>query len=78
MAEMPSHLGASCNLKKKSLLIWQNKRKNAFFFNSEIKPEDISESQAKEQKKNTHISSKPRELQVKTAKEDAMMGEGKA
>ncbi|XP_008765159.2 fibrocystin [Rattus norvegicus] len=40
-----------------------------------IKPEDISESQAKEQKKNTHISSKPRELQVKTAKEDAMMGE---
>lgn len=49
-----------------------------FFFNSEIKPEDISESQAKEQKKNTHISSKPRELQVKTAKEDAMMGEGKA
>ncbi|EDM18653.1 rCG43431, isoform CRA_a, partial [Rattus norvegicus] len=44
-------------------------------FPPEIKPEDISESQAKEQKKNTHISSKPRELQVKTAKEDAMMGE---
>ncbi|XP_028622467.1 fibrocystin [Grammomys surdaster] len=40
-----------------------------------IKPEDISESQAKEQKKNTHISSKPRGLQVKTAKEDTLMGD---
>ncbi|XP_029395138.1 fibrocystin isoform X13 [Mus pahari] len=40
-----------------------------------IKPEDISESQAKEQKKNTRISSKPRGLQVKTAKEDTLMGE---
>ncbi|XP_031222830.1 fibrocystin [Mastomys coucha] len=39
-----------------------------------IKPEDISESQAKEHK-NTHISSKPRRLQVKTAKEDTLMGE---
>lgn len=40
-----------------------------------IKPEDISESQAKEQKKNTHNSSKPRGLQAKTAKENTLMGE---
>ncbi|XP_076414005.1 fibrocystin isoform X2 [Peromyscus maniculatus bairdii] len=50
---------------------WFKKNKNR-----KIKPEDVSESQAKDQKKNTHISSKHRGgLQVKTAKEDTTMGE---
>ncbi|XP_052048711.1 fibrocystin [Apodemus sylvaticus] len=40
-----------------------------------IKPEDISESQTKEQKMTAQISSKPRRLQVKTAKEDTLVGE---
>lgn len=55
----------------------QQKKKFFFFNNTEIKPEDISESQAKDQKKNTRNSSKHRGLQVKTAKEDTVMKEGK-
>ncbi|XP_055461671.1 fibrocystin, partial [Psammomys obesus] len=49
---------------------WFKKSKNR-----KIKPEDISESQAKDQKNKTHISSKHRGLQGKTAKEDGAMGE---
>ncbi|KAL1771938.1 fibrocystin isoform X1 [Sigmodon hispidus] len=49
---------------------WFKKSKNR-----KIKPEDISESQSKDQKKNTHNSSKHRRLQAKTAKEDPVMGE---
>ncbi|XP_035309211.1 fibrocystin isoform X3 [Cricetulus griseus] len=48
---------------------WFKKSKNR-----KIKPEDMSESQTKDQK-NTHISSKHQGLRVKSAKEDTLMGE---
>lgn len=54
----------------------KQQKKTTFSINTEIKPEDISESQAKDQKKNHHNSSKHRVLQVKTTKEDTVMREG--
>ncbi|XP_038199739.1 fibrocystin [Arvicola amphibius] len=65
LCSVVSWLALSC-----LICCWFRKNKNR-----KIKPEDISESQAKDQKKNTRNSSKQGGLQVKTGKEDTVMRE---
>lgn len=48
-----------------------------FFINTEIKSEEISESQTNDQKNHSHVSPKHQESQVETEKEGTMMAEGK-
>lgn len=56
-----------------------NNKKHAlpFLINLEIKSEDISASQANDQKNHVHVSSKCQGSQVETEKEDPIVGEGK-
>lgn len=65
LCSLVSWLALSC-----LVCCWFKKSKNR-----KIKPEDMSESQTKDQKKNTHISSKHRGLRVKAAKEETLTGE---
>lgn len=64
---------------KKCYFILKKKKKHAlpFLINLEIKSEDISASQANDQKNHVHVSSKRQGSQVETEKEDPVVGEGK-
>ena len=48
-----------------------------FFINTEIKSEEISESQTNDQKSHSHVSPKRQGSQVETGKEGTTMAEGK-
>lgn len=61
----------------KMLFYSQKNQEILFLINLEIKSEDISESQTNDQRNNIHISSPRPGSQIKTEKEDTIMGEGK-